>query len=65
MNSRLLTAAMQQLSDLSRLYDAEKKINGRKRHVHLFDDWFDPIETGIRDWVREFNGSSGECGHKP
>jgi hypothetical protein len=56
---------MQQLSDLSRLYDAEKKINGRKRHVHLFDDWFDPIETGIRDWVREFNGSSGECGHKP
>jgi putative transposase len=20
---------------------------------HLFDDWFDPIETGIRDRVRE------------
>ena len=22
--------------------------------VHLFDDWFDPIETGLRDRVREF-----------
>ena len=22
--------------------------------VHLFDDWFDPIEVGIRDRVREF-----------
>ncbi len=21
---------------------------------HLFDDWFDPIEAGIRDRVREF-----------
>ena len=21
---------------------------------HLFDNWFDPIETGIRDRVREF-----------
>jgi hypothetical protein len=23
---------------------------------HLFDDWFDPIEAGIRDRVREFMG---------
>jgi hypothetical protein len=22
--------------------------------VHLFDNWFDPIETGMRDRVREF-----------
>ena len=22
--------------------------------VRLFDDWFDPIETGLRDRVREF-----------
>src|SRR5258707_2594457 len=22
--------------------------------VYLFDDWFDPIETGVRDRVREF-----------
>ena len=22
--------------------------------VHLFDDWFDPIEAGLRDRVREF-----------
>ena len=22
--------------------------------VHLFDDWFDPIETGVRERVREF-----------
>ena len=22
--------------------------------VHLFDNWFDPIETGVRDRVREF-----------
>src|SRR6516225_9585911 len=22
--------------------------------VYLFDDWFDPIEAGVRDWVREF-----------
>src|SRR5271170_1383769 len=22
--------------------------------VHLFDTWFDPIETGLRDRVREF-----------
>jgi hypothetical protein len=22
--------------------------------AHLFDDWFDPIEAGIRDRVREF-----------
>jgi putative transposase len=22
--------------------------------VHLFDNWFDPIETGLRDRVREF-----------
>ena len=22
--------------------------------VHLFDDWFDPIESGVRDRVREF-----------
>ena len=22
--------------------------------VHLFDDWFDPIEIGVRDRVREF-----------
>ena len=22
--------------------------------VHLFDDWFDPIEAGVRDLVRDF-----------
>jgi len=22
--------------------------------VHLLDDWFDPIEAGLRDGVREF-----------
>ena len=22
--------------------------------VYLFDSWFDPIEGGLRDWVREF-----------
>ena len=22
--------------------------------IHLFDNWFDPIETGLRDRVREF-----------
>ena len=22
--------------------------------IHLFDDWFDPIESGVRDRVREF-----------
>ena len=22
--------------------------------VHLFDNWFDPIEAGLRDRVREF-----------
>jgi hypothetical protein len=22
--------------------------------VYLFDDWFDPIEAGVRDRVREF-----------
>ena len=22
--------------------------------VHLFDDWFDPIEAGVRDRVRDF-----------
>ena len=22
--------------------------------VHLLDDWFDPIEAGLRDRVREF-----------
>jgi putative transposase len=22
--------------------------------AHLFDNWFDPIETGLRDRVREF-----------
>ncbi len=22
--------------------------------VHLFDDWFDPIETEVREPVREF-----------
>ena len=22
--------------------------------VHLLDDWFDPIEVGLRDRVREF-----------
>ena len=22
--------------------------------VHLFDNWFDPIETGLRDRVRDF-----------
>ena len=21
---------------------------------YLYDDWFDPIEAGVRDWVREF-----------
>ena len=21
---------------------------------HLLDDWFDPIEAGLRDWVRQF-----------
>ena len=26
----------------------------RSNTVHLFDDWFDPIEVGIRDRVREF-----------
>jgi putative transposase len=25
-----------------------------KTAVHLFDDWFDPIEAGLRDRVREF-----------
>ena len=24
--------------------------------VHLFDNWFDPIEAGLRDRVREFIG---------
>ena len=22
--------------------------------IHLLDDWFDPIEAGLRDRVREF-----------
>ena len=25
----------------------------RESNSHLFDDWFDPIESGIRDRVRE------------
>jgi transposase-like protein len=27
---------------------------GVETAVHLFDNWFDPIETGVRDRVREF-----------
>lgn len=26
-----------------------------------FDDWFDPIEAGVRDRVREFIQAMGEC----
>ena len=25
-----------------------------EKAVHLFDNWFDPIEAGLRDRVREF-----------
>jgi len=28
--------------------------------VYLFDDWFDPIEAGVRDRVREFIQAMGE-----
>ena len=27
---------------------------GAETAVHLFENWFDPIETGLRDRVREF-----------
>ena len=27
---------------------------GAETAVHLFESWFDPIETGLRDRVREF-----------
>ena len=27
---------------------------GAETAIHLFDNWFDPIETGLRDRVREF-----------
>ena len=27
--------------------------------VYLFDDWFDPIEAGVRDRVREFIQAMG------
>ena len=27
---------------------------GAETAVYLFDDWFDPIEAGLRDRVREF-----------
>jgi hypothetical protein len=30
--------------------------------VYLFDDWFDPIGTGVRDRVREFIQADGHCG---
>src|SRR3972149_906329 len=32
--------------------------------VHLFDNWFDPIESGVRDRVREFSQAmvEGELG---
>jgi hypothetical protein len=29
--------------------------------AHLFDNWFDPIETGLRDRVREFIRSRTIC----
>ena len=27
---------------------------GAETAVYLFDDWFDPIEAGLRDRVRDF-----------
>src|SRR5215207_6543677 len=33
---------------------AESALPAADETVRLFDDWFDPIETGLRDRVREF-----------
>ena len=32
--------------------------------VHLLDNWFDAIEVGLRERVREFIQATGICGHR-